>query len=547
MCRLPSCVRGFGPDARDQFDRALQTQTSNVRRAYDRILGHLEKSDAAAAPTAGPPLAGGGSRLRRPLEARTAAAFAAATVLAPYVTTNQGDPISVAPEGLAAVLEAAARDSLNPQRALLQTARFASSLDKCSEQIEIALENLIALVNLCGVSEFFGEKVAGNPLLITEFESQSRLVRRDYRAILRSSIDPQQSFAAELSAFRREWSRQLAEIGIGDAAGDLSLFESNRLQSELAVASINAAYLIARREMARRFGKLSAGPRLSILGLGRLGSGGVDYGSDLDVILIYDSLVASPVATLTADEAYARLGELMIAALASVTREGYLYRVDVRLRPDGKGGPLVSNSQAFLDYLSGRAEVWEWLAYVKARAVAGDLELGRMIETHARHAIHEAAQKTEPQTLQDETRRVRNRLEKEKSKPGRHRGGLDIKYGAGGMLDVYFAVRYLQLRDDVRDEGEDRSTAATLDRLREADSFSEEDYLALSEGYALLRSVDHSLRLIAGRSSHLPAPDHPVTRDIARQLGYSSAGALTETLGDHLIAIRAAYDRITKG
>jgi glutamate-ammonia-ligase adenylyltransferase len=408
------------------------------------------------------------------------------------------------------------------------------------------VENLLSLVSLCGVSEFFGEIVAGNPLLISELKPQSRASRRDYRAILRSSIDPQQSFAAELSAFRREWSRLLVGIGVSDAAGELSLPESNRLQTELAVASINAAYLIARREMARRFGKMNAGPRLSILGLGRLGSGGVDYGSDLDVILIYDSLVASPVATLTADEAYARLGELMIAALSSVTREGYLYRVDVRLRPDGKGGPLVSNSQAFLDYLSLRADVWEWLAYVKARAVAGDLELGRMIETHARHAIHEVAQKIEPQSLKDETRRVRDRLEKEKSKPGRHRGGIDIKYGAGGMLDVYFAVRYLQLRDDVRDEGEDRSTAATLDRLREVESFSEEDYLALSDGYALLRSVDHSLRLIAGRTARLPAADHPVTRDIAKQLGYSSAGALTETLSEHLIAIRAAYDRITK-
>jgi glutamate-ammonia-ligase adenylyltransferase len=205
----------------------------------------------------------------------------------------------------------------------------------------------------------------------------------------------------------------------------------------------------------------------------------------------------------------------------------------------------VSNAQAFLDYLGQRAEVWEWLAYVKARAVAGDLELGRMIETHARHNIHEAAQRIEPATLKQETRRVRDRLEKEKSKSGRHRG-IDIKYGPGGMLDVYFAVRYLQLRDDIRDEGEDRSTTATLERLREVESLGEEDYVALSDGYALLRSVDHSLRLIAGRSTRLPAADHPVMRDIARRLGYSSANALTEALKDHLTSIRAAYARITE-
>jgi [glutamine synthetase] adenylyltransferase / [glutamine synthetase]-adenylyl-L-tyrosine phosphorylase len=538
---------GFGgAEALAQFDRALKLQTSNVRRAYDRILGHLEKSDATSEPLAELPLVISGSRLRRPIDAGTAAAFAAATVLAPHTTANQGNSISMKPESLARMLEAAAHDSLNAHRALLQTARFASSLDKSPEQVEIPLESLVSLVNLCGVSEFFGAIVASNPLLISELKPETRKPRRDYRAILRSSIDPQQSFAAELSAFRREWSRLLLEIGVSDAAGEISLLESNRLQTELAVASLNAAYLIARREMARRFGKMSAGPRLSILGLGRLGSGGVDYGSDLDVILIYDSLVASPVAALSADEAYARLGELMIAALSSVTREGYLYRVDVRLRPDGKGGPLVSNSQAFLDYLSERADVWEWLAYVKARAVAGDLELGRMIETHARHAIHEAAQKIESPALKAEARRVRERLENEKSKPSHQRGGIDIKYGAGGMLDVYFAVRCLQLRDDVRDEGDDRSTAATLERLREAESFSEEDYVALSEGYALLRSVDHSLRLIAGRTARLPTVEHPVMRDIARQLGFSSAPALAETLTEHMSAIRAAYDRITK-
>ena len=152
------------------------------------------------------------------------------------------------------------------------------------------------------------------------------------------------------------------------------------------MASINVAYLIARREMVRRYGRLEGGPRLSVLALGRLASGGVDYGSDLDIAIVYDSLVSSPVASLTQDEAYARLVELMIAALSSVTREGYLYRVDLRLRPNGKNGPLVTSSEGFLDYLRQRSAIWEWLAYVKLRAVAGDLELGKMIETHARHA-----------------------------------------------------------------------------------------------------------------------------------------------------------------
>ena len=239
---------------------------------------------------------------------------------------------------------------------------------------------------------------------------KTRSRRRDYRAQC-GPVLIRENFSAELSAIRREWSKLLIEIAAQDAAGEISLFESNRFQTELAVASINVAFLIARREMVRRYGRLHSGPRLSVLALGRLASGGVDYGSDLDITIVYDSLVSSPVDSLTQDEAYARLCELMIAALSSVTREGYLYRVDIRLRPNGKNGPLVISSESFLDYMRQRSAVWEWLAYVKLRAVAGDLELGRMIETHARHAIHEKAREINPDELRLETRRVRERLE----------------------------------------------------------------------------------------------------------------------------------------
>jgi len=282
-----------------------------------------------------------------------------------------------------------------------------------------------------------------------------------------------------------------------------------------------------------------------VLALGRLASGGVDYASDLDIIILYDSLVGSPISSLTRDEAYARLCELLITALSSVTREGYLYRVDLRLRPDGKNGPLVSSSETFLEYLKQRSAVWEWLAYVKLRAVAGDLELGKMIETHARHAVHEKAAAMDADELEAEARHMRERLEKEKTR-GRRTDAVDIKFGAGGMLDVYFAVRYLQLRDDISDEGDDRSTRATLDRLAAAGSLETQDYEALSNGYELLRSVDHHLRLIVGKVTTLPRIDHSESEEIARKLSFQSAAALHETLTARMHAIRATYDRITE-
>jgi glutamate-ammonia-ligase adenylyltransferase len=280
----------------------------------------------------------------------------------------------------------------------------------------------------------------------------------------------------------------------------------------------------------------------------------VDYGSDLDIVIVYDSLVSSPVAALTQDEAYARFCELMITALSSVTREGYLYRVDLRLRPNGKNGPLVISSEGFLDYIRQRSAIWEWLAYVKLRAVAGDLELGKMIETHARHAIHEKARAEDPEELKQETRRVRERLEWEKGRSvgrnGRHAARaaareIDIKYSAGSMLDVYFATRYLQLRDDVGDEGENRSTLTTLRLLEANGSLDTDDYEALSQGYELLRSVDHQLRLIVGKVAVLPSTDYHVFQEIAQRLDFQTPEALGETLRERMRAIREAYDRIT--
>ena len=524
-----------GANSLSAFDRALTLHSTNVRRAYDRVF---TGTDDTAHRKAEPPL----SVDMKATGELSAAMPGAARVLMSHLH----DPAaSLTIDSLAQKLNEAARQAVNSHRAAMLTARVAASLDKSEKPIQLTEENLLALIQLCGTSELFGEMVAANPSLINSLHGGAAKTRhREYRAQLRAAIDPETSFPAELSALRREWSKLLIEIGGRDCSGRIRLQESNSLQTELAVAAINAAYLIARREMVRRYGRMNSGPRMTVLALGRLASGGVDYGSDLDIILVYDSLVSSPVATLTQDEAYARLGELMNVALSSVTRDGYLYRVDLRLRPNGKNGPLVISSEGFLEYVRQNSAIWEWLAYVKLRAVAGDLELGKMVEIHARHAVHQRARQANPDELRAETRRVRELLEKEKGGRAR-RGQINIKYAAGSMLDVYFAVRYLQLRDDVSDEGSDRSTNATLEQLERNGSLTREDYEALTRGYELLRSVDHQLRLVLGKVAALPSITHPAFEEIAIKLGFSSGRQLSGRLAELMRSIRAAYERIT--
>jgi glutamate-ammonia-ligase adenylyltransferase len=520
---------GFmGTNGLSEFLASLKAHTEKVRQTYDRLFGEVEQEfEPASSPT---------PRVIEALDKDIGLANAAARIFQEHLINNSSS--------VRDLLLNEAEQTLNRHRALLQVARIAASLEKTTDNLQFHSTHLRNLVTLCGSSDFFAEMIAANPALIASLGMYvETCLRRDHRAILRAAVDGQNSFPAEMSVLRLTWAEMLTEIGMLDASEQISTFEANRLQTELAVASLNVAYLVARREIARRMGTLRTGPRLAVFGLGRLGTGGVDYGSDLDILITYDSLVPSPVPGLSHDEAYARLVEQMLAALSSITREGYLYRMDLRLRPHGKNGPLVLSSEALLHYLKEKSAPWEWLAYIKLRAVAGDLELGKMVETHARHRIHENAARVDPVDLKTATKHVRERLEREKSSRGR-RDGIDIKYGKGGMLDVYFAVRYLQLRNEVPDEGEDRSTTYTLERLNQEEAISDDDYAVLSYGYSLLRAVDHSLRLIVGRSTRLPESDHPTASDVATRMGFESAAALQTTLVEQMSLIREAYQRV---
>ncbi|HKO62058.1 MAG TPA: hypothetical protein VJV03_12920, partial [Pyrinomonadaceae bacterium] len=236
-------ARRMNSGALEGFESTLNLHVANVRRAYDRVFAGAEKVVSRQPESEQQPGAGGEF---------SAATVAAARIFAAHL------PGQSSIESLAELLNEAVSGSVNPHRAGLMTARVAASLDKTDHQIEVTEEDLLQLVQLCGTSEFFSEMVAGNPSLITSLSGRTK--QSDYRAQLRAAIDPETSFSAELSAFRRAWSRLLIEIGVRDASGEITLAESNSLQTELAVAALNVSYLIARREMARRYGRLTSGP-----------------------------------------------------------------------------------------------------------------------------------------------------------------------------------------------------------------------------------------------------------------------------------------------
>ncbi len=425
---------------------------------------------------------------------------------------------------------------------------------------------------LTEVSPHFATMLAANPQLATELpDPDKEFVEPNYAAGMIDAIESERDFGARLSAMRRAWHRYLLNIVVRDIYGKISIRDAKRLQTLLAEASIAAALRAVRDELANRYQDQTLQLDLAIMALGKLGGRGVDYDSDLDLIVVYFD-PKHVIAGVTAAEFYSRVVELFTTALSSMTRDGSLYRVDLRLRPFGSKGMSAISIDAFLTYIAETAAVWEMLAFVKLRFAAGDPSIGRNVETETRRLIHTRAAAIDGAILAEETRRVRLALEQQRART-RRGSDIDIKYGSGGMLDVYFAMRYVQLRHNVPDgtlpgsppyEGgaaaaafqaadgvvfsnDDRSTPTMLDQLAAHPSLISHlsSLTSLRDGYTFLAELDHNLRLTVGRTTRVPLANQHALSTIASRMRLDSPSELLESLTAHRLAIRDAFERIT--
>jgi len=452
-----------------------------------------------------------------------------------------------------------------PNREERTRSHVIASIEKSDVAFDATESNVAVLDRLVAVSPHFAAMLAANPQLAVDLpDPDDEFEQPDYEMIMSAAIDGTRDFGRRLSAMRKVWSRLLLELVVRDIFGKLNLREAKKAQTELAEASIKAALEVVRDELTNRYRPHEINLDLAILALGKLGGRGLDYDSDLDLVIVYFD-PGHQIAGLSAAEFYARVVELFSTTLSSMTRDGNLYRVDLRLRPFGSKGMTAISIDAFLDYMRDTAAVWEMLAFVKLRAVGGDDSLARNVESETRRIIHERALTVDPDELRTETRRVRLALQKQRERPQRG-NDIDIKYGSGGMLDIYFAMRYLQLRDNVPDEeagekvrsGESengRSTAAMLDKLqnkyREASTLTDPPshlltISALREGHQFLSALDHELRLTIGRTTRLPLANQTALETIAERMKLAAPAGLLEHLTAHRLAIREAFDTIVR-
>jgi len=446
--------------------------------------------------------------------------------------------------------------ALNPKRAVVNFSAWiaelcASERERGSGRTE-ALQGLRtelpALLCFFGMSDFLAQMVIRRPALLERIastaEEGAEAERAAYAQRLRAELaaeDEREDLARSMNALRRAWTEELLRIGYRDVVHRTPLRQINAQQTALASAALEVASELALETLRRKYGVGDAPPVFTILGLGRLGHNGVDYGSDLDVIVVYDDRRASPLAQLSASEAYGHMVELLIHILSTITHEGYLYRVDVRLRPGGNAAPLAQSRSALCDYMRTKAAVWERLAYVKAFPVVGDSEFGRRLHADVQALLLEP-RPGEAQTLARDVREMRDRIEREKARPTSAR---NFKFGRGGMMDVYFATRYLQLKHRLP-EPEERGTIPLIEYLSAQGVLAPAHSESLSAGYRFLRQLDHALRLLLGRSQPVLPAQRATLDEVARWLGYASPEELEREHQEHRRRIRAAYEEIVR-
>jgi glutamate-ammonia-ligase adenylyltransferase len=444
--------------------------------------------------------------------------------------------------------------SPDPDRALLNFVRWADAIGNRTTHFRYLAGHPTALtiyLNVCGVSQYFSDILARNPeyfeiIANPGVRSGSRpadVVFRELSELVDCIANPE----LKLEAMRRFRHREMLRIGVRDILGIADMPTTAREFSSLADACIQKCYALAReRVLSPARGETTANgasassvtvPRFAVIALGKLGGSELNYSSDIDLIFVCD---AGPD---TNEEQALRLAHVMAESIVNYLsrdmQNGHLFRVDMRLRPEGRFGALVRTLSSYRSYYENWAETWERQAMIKARPVAGDARLGQeFLQMVAPHAFPRRMSRQIIEDLRENKRRI-ERGQQAASGP------FDVKLGPGGIRDVEFTVQFLQMERGALDPLlRTPNTLQAIARLRQARVLSASDARQLTDGYVFLRVVEHRLQLLYDHQTQkLPAKERELGL-LARRLGLSSADEFRQSLDMHRARVRDIHLRL---
>lgn len=407
-------------------------------------------------------------------------------------------------EALMPLLLDAVVDSERPDKSLERVLPLIESVLRRTAYLALLRENPDALghlMTLCSASPWIAEQLARYPILLDELLTPETLYTPADKTLLADELRqtlarlPEEDEEAQLEALRVFKHAQVLHVAASDVAGTRHLMKVSDYLTYIAEVILDSVLAMAWKHLTRKHGfpELAEGdradvePAFLVVGYGKLGGIELGYGSDLDLVFIHDGATQGSTdgkRPLDNGVFFTRLGQRIIHLLTAVTPAGTLYEVDMRLRPSGNSGLLVSSLNAFADYQRRDAWTWEHQALVRARVVAGHPRLAEGF-----HAIRGEilGREREREALRGEVVKMRHKMRDHLGgKSGK--GEFDLKHGTGGMVDIEFLCQYavlamgpetpelLQWSDNMRIletlEATDRLPAGECQRLRNA-------YLAL--------------------------------------------------------------------
>jgi glutamate-ammonia-ligase adenylyltransferase len=382
------------------------------------------------------------------------------------------------------------------------------------------------LLILFGSSDLLSETLIKQPDLIDVLLNQESIYRfkapekinDDWQRILKTCKD----LSTKKNALRRLKHGEELRIGIRYLIKEADLMGTLADLSTLADLYLETVTALAFQELKAK----SSNPLptdFAIFGLGKLGGCELNFGSDLDIVFVYDEPDTEEDSLVQAElkEHYVKVSRLIYELTSEMTPAGYAYKVDTDLRPEGSQGDLVLSIKGYAEYFKTRARIWERQAMTRARFVAGDPELGKKFLAVAHEFTYQ--KKFEYGSL-IEISRLRERMEKELS--GEPKKGKNIKLGFGGLVDIEFTLQILQMMHGYQDPKLRCTNMVEIIQVVSAHGIMDEASAEqMLENYLFLRNLECALRIVKPiASSHLPK-DKDSLGVLARLLGYEEAGA----------------------
>lgn len=316
--------------------------------------------------------------------------------------------------------------------------------------------------------------------------------------------------AEAVDALRVTYRRLLLPLAARDLAHELGVDDVAAELSDLAGGTLDAALAVARAHL----GDDAQLVRLAVIAMGKCGGHELNYVSDVDVIFLHEPVDGADEAG--AARVAARLASHLMQVCSAHTTEGTIWPVDAALRPEGKAGALSRTLAGHRGYYERWAAAWEFQALLKARPVAGDIELGREFVAMVSPMVWSAADR---EGFVDAARAMRRRVIDHIPAKEADR---QLKLGVGGLRDVEFAVQLLQLVHGRADEQiRTPTTLSALSQLTEAGYVGRDDGEALHTAYAFLRQLEHRIQLHRLRRTHLVPEDEAALRRLGRSLGFT--------------------------